>query len=291
MATVLAPIARISVASVKNIMFATDFSEPSMRAFPYVAALARKFGASVFACHIITPASLVTAAPETATYLYEAEYNAATKELDNILDSTSLDGIKTKALLSSGMLGDALLVEIVKNNIDLVVTGTHGRTGIRRLMLGSAVADICRFATCPVLTIGPDFPAAPIKFSRILIPTDLSEESLHAMPFVVRLATKYGAAVTLLHVLPAEIAGNPDAKKLSEPICASTVRRFEAQAEALKTEFVVESGEIVETILKVASEKNADLIAMGIRNGFHLGTSAAYRVMTGAHCPVVTCRQ
>jgi hypothetical protein len=85
MATVFAPIASTPVASVKNIMFATDFSEPSMRAFPYVAALARKFGASVFACHIVTPASLVTAAPEAASYLYEAEYNAATIELDNIL--------------------------------------------------------------------------------------------------------------------------------------------------------------------------------------------------------------
>jgi nucleotide-binding universal stress UspA family protein len=202
-----------------------------------------------------------------------------------------LEGLKTKALLSSGMLGDALLVEIVKNNIDLVVTGTHGRTGVRRLMLGSAVADICRFAPCPVLTIGSDFPADAVKFSRILIPTDLSAESIHAMPFVVSLATKYGAAVTLLHVLPAETAGNPDAKKLSEPIYASTVRRFEAQAGALKTEFIIESGEVVETILKVAREKNAELIAMGIRNGFHLGTSAAYRVLAGAHCPVVTCRQ
>jgi nucleotide-binding universal stress UspA family protein len=71
-----------SVASLKNILFATDFSAPSMKAFPYVTALAKKFGASVFACHVITPTSLVAAAPQAASYVYEAEHNAATKELE-----------------------------------------------------------------------------------------------------------------------------------------------------------------------------------------------------------------
>src|SRR5438309_6345392 len=82
MATVHASIVPSPVASLKNILFATDFSEASMKAFPYAASLARKFGASVFACHIITPTSLATAAPQSAPYFYEAEYEAATKELD-----------------------------------------------------------------------------------------------------------------------------------------------------------------------------------------------------------------
>ncbi|HWS18079.1 MAG TPA: universal stress protein, partial [Candidatus Elarobacter sp.] len=175
MATVSAPVissSSNSVASLKNILFATDFSQASMNAFPFVASLAKKFGSSVFACHIITPTSLVSAAPEAAPYLYEAEYNAAAKELDNILRSSQLDGIKTKALLSSGILGDALIDEINQNSIDLVVTGTRGRTGLRRLLLGSAVEDICRVASCPVLTIGPDHPSVAIKFNNVLVPTD-----------------------------------------------------------------------------------------------------------------------
>jgi len=72
------------------------------------------------------------------------------------------------------------------------------------------------------------------------------------------------------------------------------VHIFEPLLGALKTEFVMEAGETVDTILKVAREKGAGLIAMGIRSaflhGFHVRTSVAYRVMAGAHCPVVTCR-
>jgi nucleotide-binding universal stress UspA family protein len=265
-----------------------------MKAFPYAASLAKKFGASIFACHIITPTSLVTAAPQSAPYFYEAEYEAATKELDNILHSPQLEGIKTKALVSSGILGDALLDEINKNNIDLIVAGTHGRTGFRRLLLGSAVESICRVATCPVLTVGPDHPPSRMTLNSILVPTDLSEESMRSLPFVLRVASEYGAKVTVLHVLPEETATNPDTQKLSEPVYKSMVHIFEPLLAPLKAEFVIEAGETVETILKVAHEKSADMIVMGIRDAFlpgvHVRTSVAYRLMATSECPVVSCR-
>jgi nucleotide-binding universal stress UspA family protein len=294
MATVRSSLVPNPVASLKNILFATDFSEASMKAFPYAASLAKKFGASIFACHIITPTSLVTAAPQSAPYFYEAEYEAATKELDNILHSPQLEGIKTKALVSSGILGDALLDEINKNNIDLIVAGTHGRTGFRRLLLGSAVESVCRVATCPVLTVGPDHPPSRITLNSILVPTDLSEESMRSLPFVLRVASQYGAKVTVLHVLPEETATNPDMQKLSEPVLRNMVHIFEPLLAPLKTKFVIEAGETVETILKVAHEKSADMIVMGIRDAFlpgiHVRTSVAYRLMATSECPVVSCR-
>ncbi len=123
MATLSARVNPIPITGLKNILFATDFSEPSMKAFPYVSAIAKRFGASVFPCHIITPASLVATAPMAAPSFYEAEYNAATNELDNILRSPQLQGLKTQALIASGILGDALLDQIKQNDIDLVVAG------------------------------------------------------------------------------------------------------------------------------------------------------------------------
>ena len=294
MATLAARAIPAPVVGLKNILFATDFSEPSMKAFPYVAALAKKFGASVFACHVITPTSLVTAAPQAAPMLYEAEYNAASKEIENIVGSPQLNGLKTKALVSSGILGDALLDAIKNNNVDLVVAGTHGRTGLRRFLIGSAAEEICRVVTCPVLTIGPDCPTAAINIKRILVPTDLSDESMRALPFVVKLATAYGASVTVLHVLPEETSSNPDAIKLSEPIFTNMVHTFAPQLAPLNADFLIESGAVAETVLKVAREKDADVIAMGIRNeflpGLHLRSTVAYRIITAAHCPVVTCR-
>jgi nucleotide-binding universal stress UspA family protein len=294
MATLTVPAVPKPAAGLKNILFATDFSGASMKAFPYAAALGRKFGASVFACHIIVPTPLLAAAPQSAVYFYQAERDAAEKELENILHSPLLEGARTKSLLPSGLLGDCLVEEIKNNDVDLVVAGTHGHTGWRRLLLGSAVEDICRTATCPVLTVGPDLPSAPVTFSRILVPTDLSDESLASLPFVARLASAYGASVKVLHVLPEETANNPDAKKLSEPILKSMTHIFAPQLEAIPTEFSIETGDTVETILKVARESKADLIAMGIRNAFlpsiHIRTSVAYRVMASSTCPVLTCR-
>jgi nucleotide-binding universal stress UspA family protein len=282
------------VPALKKILFATDFSESSMKAFPYAAALGQKFGASVLACHIITPTSLVAAAPQAAPYLYEAERESAEKGLESVRRSPLLQGVETKSLLSSGILRDCLVDEISNNNIDLVVAGTHGRTGWRRVLLGSAAEEICRSATCPVLTVGPELPSMPIAFRRILIPTDLSDESLRSLPFVRMMATAYNANVTVLHVLPEETAGNPDTRELSEPVLRNMTHIFKPQLEPLNTEFVLESGDTVETILRVARQKKVDLIAMGIRSaflpGFNLRTSVAYRVTAASNCPVVTCR-
>jgi nucleotide-binding universal stress UspA family protein len=214
--------------------------------------------------------------------------------LENILGSPELKELNTQALLSSGILGDVLLDEINKNKIDLIVAGTHGRTGWSRLLLGSTVETICRVATCPVLSVGPEAPDPEINFQHILVPTDLSEESRRSLPFVVQLAGEYGASVTILHVLPEETAGNPEAKALFEQVFANVAHIFQEQLVLLKTEFVIESGGTAATILKVAREKKADLIAMGIRGaflpGFQPRMSVAYRVMAGAHCPVITCR-
>lgn len=294
MATLAKNIDPKSELALKNILFATDFSEPSMKAFPYASALAKKFGAAVFACHVITPGSLVAVVPQVAPELYAVEHEAAAKELDNILGSNQLKGLKAQARLTSGILGDAILDEIKQNNIDLVIAGTHGHTGFRRFLLGSGVEQICRVATCPVLTVGPDCPGAEVDFKHILIPTDLSEESMLVLPFAARLANACSAKVTVLHVLPEETESNPDTKKLSEPVRATMIRILGMQLAALKTDYMIEAGKTAETILKVAQEKNADLIAMGIRNAFMPGfqprMSIAYRVIVAAHCAILTCR-
>jgi nucleotide-binding universal stress UspA family protein len=97
-----------------------------------------------------------------------------------------------------------------------------------------------------------------------------------------------------LHVLPVETATNPDAKKLSDPIYKSMASIFGPKLARLQCNFVIESGEVADTILRVARDMNADMVALGIRNAFlpalHLGARVAYNVMVHAHCPVVTCR-
>lgn len=281
--------------SFKNILFATDFSDFSMKALPWVTALARKFGSQVFVCHVVTPTPLAVGAPEAAPYLYQAEHESADRALTDLLASEELKGIATKSLMPSGPLSDELGEAVSANKIDLVVAGTHGRTGVRRLLLGSAVEEICRVATCPVLTVGPDVAVqTEHEIKHILVPSDMSEESTRSLPYVVQLARATGASVTVLHVMPADAGTNPDARMLAEPVRSSLVHAYEPLFGDIKPEFVIEFGDAVETVLTFARKTKADLIALGIRSaflpGFQLRSSVAYRVISGAHCPVLTCR-
>jgi nucleotide-binding universal stress UspA family protein len=131
-------------------------------------------------------------------------------------------------------------------------------------------------------------------FSRILLPTDLSEDSKRILPHLRQLAEEYQSQITVLHVMPEELVTNPEAAKLAEPIGHRLIQTFKPELAGSKVEFEIGFGETVETVLRTALSKNADVIAMGIHNAFlpgvQLRSSTAYRIIAGAHCPVLTYR-
>jgi nucleotide-binding universal stress UspA family protein len=279
----------------RNILFATDFSADSMHAAPYVAAMASKLGASVYLCHVVTPDPWVAMAPEAAPGLYEGLKEQAAAQLTALAHAREFAGFGPKTVVGSGPIEDALCNIVRENKIDLVVAGTHGRTGMRKLLMGSVVEEICRVAACPVLTVGPGLtPGREIKFNRIVFPTDLSEDSKKILPHLRRIAQEYNAQITVLHVMPEELITNPDAQKLAEPIRRNMMHMFEAELAGLNPEFLVGFGETVETVLRTARAKEAGLITMGIHNAFlpgvQLRSSVAYRIITNAPCPVLTAR-
>jgi nucleotide-binding universal stress UspA family protein len=282
-------------ASIQHILFPTDFSVASMHALPYVAGMAAKLGASVCLCHLIMLNLLAGGAPEAAPYLYDAARKQGEEELAALAGSAKLQRFRPKTLLVSGTVENELPAIVRDHRIDLIVAGTHGRTGLRRLLLGSVVEEICRVATCPVLTVGPGLLLEnSTDFRRILFPTDLSETSRRIVPYLGRIAQEYSAEVTVLHVLPEDLETNPDARTLAEPIRARMMQMFEKELAAFKPEYVIGFGDTAQTILRIAKERASDLIAMGIRNSFlpeiQLRSSTAYRIMAGSNCPVLTCR-
>jgi nucleotide-binding universal stress UspA family protein len=279
----------------RNIMFATDFSEASMHALPYVAGIAKKLGSLVFVCHVVEPNAFAAAAPKAAPRLYEGMLEQAEGQLAALAVSPELKEIKVRTVVSAGAIGDVFPDLVMDKKVDLIVMGTHGTTGIRRLLLGSAVEAVCRIATCPVLTVGPGLkPRTSTTFGRILFPTDLSEDSKRILPHLRQMAEEYQSEITVLHVMPEELVTNPDAAKLAEPIRNALIHTFEPELTGLRVEFTIGFGDTVETVLRTARAKNADLIAMGIHNAFlpgvQLRSSTAYRIMAGAHCPVLTYR-
>ena len=285
----------LAEASIKNILFPTDFSMESMPALPYVTGMAGKLGAAVYLCHIVMPNVLAAGAPEVAPYMYEAARKQSEEDLAALAASAKLEKFQPKTLLVSGTVEDELPGIIRAHGIDLIVAGTHGRTGIRRLLLGSVAEEICRTATCPVLTVGPALlPHLSIDFRRILFPTDLSAESRRIVPYLRLLAQEYSSEVTVLHVLPQELETNPEAPTLAEPIRTRMTQMLEKELAPCRPEYIFAFGDVVQSVLKTAHERAVDLIAMGIRNTFmpefQPQASTAYRIMARANCPVLTQR-
>ena len=295
MATAILAAPSVPVLHFRNILFATDFSDYSQQALPYAANLAHKFGSNVYLCHVVTPSQLVIGAPEAAPFLYEAQRTRGANELADIARFPEFKGLNTRPLLVSGLFEEEILRVINEHQIDLVVVGTHGRTGIRRLVLGSATEQICRIATCPVLSIGPDVISnEKSALNRILIPTDFSEESTQILPYILDIAREYKAAITFLHVIPLDAAVNINARLLAVNACRTLKMVFGNECGEHKPQFLIEFGQPAEAILRAATETKADLIAMGIRHAFapgiHLRSGVAYQVMARANCPVLTCR-
>ena len=274
----------------ENILVPTDLTDDLLPVLPYAGQIARAFGAKIYLCHI--HADVPLAAGLAAPRLYEAEGKDAAEHLAAFRTSPALRGLEPKLILAAGTVQEEMRKLIHQNRIDLVMVGTHGRTGLAKMVQGSVAEEICRVATCPVFTASTATKfVAEGPFKNILFPTNLSEISKKALPYIAMLAGKYGSRVTVLHVVPQGEASAAGREKHADSIRRAMTSGFGPALAGFQPEFVVVSGNTAETVLKVAREKGAGLIALGIRNAFRPGIlieRTAYRMMAGAHCPVLT---
>jgi nucleotide-binding universal stress UspA family protein len=198
---------------------------------------------------------------------------------------------------------------------DLLVLGTHGRSGFERLLLGSVTEKVLRRATCPVLTVPSAaveaVPATPALFKRILCAVDFSDCSLHGLQYALSLAQEADACLTVMHVIelppdvPREVheTGFAGPRSLQQYIALaeadSRVRLKNAIPDSVRAyctvDTVLTTGKPYVEILRVAEEQHADLLVIGIH-----GRSAMDRLLFGstaqhlvrqAMCPVLTLRK
>ncbi len=208
-----------SAIAVKNVLFATDFSATSEAAFPYAVAICRRFGATLHATHVLSDAGLLmmTGGVDyvSMSTIYEDAYSEARVKLDQLC--ARVEGIEHHNYVRHGQVWKSLAGIIDENKIDLIVVGTHGRSGLGKLLLGSVAEDILRHASCPVLTVGPKvagrakLPAVPahgrdlapieLELQQILFATDFAQYSLYAAQEAIALAEEFRSRLTLLHVI------------------------------------------------------------------------------------------
>ncbi len=151
--------------SIQRILFVTDFSEPARNAQRYAIALAEQFAAELYAFHTVSDEVLVPA-PELAAQWLRDEIERARKQLAADL-GTARVAKPARLEVRQGNAVQEIIRYATEHDIDLIVIGTHGRTGLSRMLLGSIAEKVVRMATCPVLTVHPsdhqfalDHPAA-----------------------------------------------------------------------------------------------------------------------------------
>lgn len=290
--------------AMRNILLATDFSHSSDAALAHAASIARRYDAKMFVAHVIRPDAYQLVPPEATTVAIEQTRRYAEQQMASLLISGRLRDIPHQVLLGTGELWPVLSELLGQHEIDLIVVGTHGRTGVRKLLLGSAAEEIFRMASCPVLTVGPkvEVPEGaalardPLTRRRFLYATDFTAHSERAAAYAVSLAQENQAHLTLLHVVK-------EATDVSEHNRARMVEFFNKRLRALlpdeadlwcEPEIIVEFGEPADSILKVAGETKTELIALGVRRAGtfpgHLPPATAYKVVCQATCPVLTVR-
>jgi nucleotide-binding universal stress UspA family protein len=285
---------------VKNVLFLTDFSPAASGAIPYATEFAKRFGAKLYALHVASPAVNPMTEPATWTTSEKAFEAEAKKRKQELLGA--FRDVEPEILIEEGGLWPLLESTIEEHNIDLIVLGTRGRSGVRKFLLGSTAEEIFRKAPCAVLTVGPfscEVLHQSAKISEILYATDFSPESAAAQSHAVSLAQEFQAHLTLLHVIaeaePGELLQTEELVRSSTRLLHALVPR---EAELwCEPRFTVEKGPAAEKILDVAARRKIDLIVLGVRRpgrflgaATHLPTATAHKVVTRAHCPVLTVR-
>lgn len=284
--------------SLKNILLSTDFSSASDAALPYAVEIARQFQAKIYVVHVVFP-ELYEALPEPAgrKAVTQAREHAEEK-MSRLLSSGRLAEVPHQGIVRTGEIWDELAEVIKEANIDLVATGTHGRRGTKKMLMGSVAEEIFRLSPLPVLSVGPSVSGSlPRPLHSILHPTDFSTHSWRAAEYALALGERFHSCLTWMHVAQQDGGDALNRSRLEHFFSERLHELLPAQAsEACRPEYRVEFGDPVENIVRVAEQTRADLIVMGIwgagalaRATTHAGNTG-YRVVAQAPVPVLTVR-
>lgn len=283
-----------------SVLCPIDFSESSRGALRYAGAIASHFGARLTLLAVNDP--LLGEAAEFApgpAHLVADTIREVEKFFRESFDG-KLQGVGDVRLeVALGKPAPEILRVSRERGCDLIVMGSHGSTGFRKLFFGSTTERVLRETAVPVLVThgsdpGPVHPDDVRKVvRRVLAPVDLTAATPHQLVVARGVAEALGLPLLLLHVIEpvrSMVAAQPRLPKVDAERRYRAEREFEAAAArmpaALKPEALIAYGEPAEEIAKVATERDAGLIVMGLHSSPLMGPrmgSVTYRVLCLAH--------
>lgn len=277
---------------IKTILHATDFSDASLRALEQARQLARFHGAKLHVLHV--QIILEARYPTLAIASVASQHESSEQQLRALLADSGEDVVV--ATVEHTRVAVAIAEYAESHNIDLIVVGSHGYSGIDRLLMGSEARKLIRHAHSPVLVVraGVESADAAAPYSHLLAPIDFSNASHGALLEADKLAVRYGAALTVVHsldvVMPTHYAYVSSNTQM--PLARQALGKFIEEA-GLKTEVeqVVSAASAPTSILDTVQSKNTDLIViarsgMGGLQRFLVG-STTERVLNSATCDIL----
>ena len=291
---------------IENVLCPVDFSDISQHAFDHAAAIARWYEARVTLLYVFPNLPVLDLPPLVLEAPDRERLIAKMRRMAEHAPDVPID----VRVQQAAYIHEEILAQLEATGADLLVLGTHGRSGFQRLFLGSVTEKVIRKACCPTLVVPPRAPdvapTAPVRFRRILCPVDFSESSLRAFAHAVNVAEEADAHLTLLHVVetPTVISPEPaafeiDLARLREAAVTETRRRLhELIPDAARTYCTVETavvqGSPHREILRQAADLRSDLIVMGVHGrgavDVLLFGSTTHHVIRASACPVLIVR-
>jgi nucleotide-binding universal stress UspA family protein len=142
---------------IRRIVHASDFSQASRAAFAKAVDMAKANRAELALVHVITPVMPVVGesyiSPKTWEDIEASTRNAAQKDMNRLLTAAKKAGVRATSTLVEGVPHEEIVKAAKRKRADLVVVGTHGRTGLAKFFLGSVAGRVVTSAPCPVLTV------------------------------------------------------------------------------------------------------------------------------------------
>lgn len=295
------------MALIKRVLFATDFSACANRAMGYALTMASAWKADL--CVVTVLEFYPGMDPNyTVNKMYlDHLREEASRQLAAVEARAKAAGQPVTMRIETGIPSQVIQTVAQTIKADLLVVGTHGRTGLDHVLIGSTAERVVRTAPCPVLTVkaekGGTAAAGILNIKRIVVPIDLSSCSLDALEYAVQFARPLGASLTILHVLEPVAYGldfslsHAKEWKQQREYLEKRLSVLAAclHAQGMQAEYVLKPGLPADSIASYLTQQSYDLMIMGThgRRGLShvLVGSVAGAMLRHAPCPVLTVRQ
>jgi nucleotide-binding universal stress UspA family protein len=241
------------IGRIEKVLVATDGSEASRNAVVVGLDLAKICSSKlelIAVAVVLTNLEYDSALP----WVIEDAEKEMQKKLEDVRDLVSEAGVECEIIVHKGEDPSREIIdEAIKNEVDMIVMGSHGRTGFKRFVMGSVAGNVIGHAPCKVLVVPM---GAKIDYSTVLVATDGSIHGDAAVSDAVAIAKKCDSSLIVLSVAPSE-----EEISTAEEIVRRAMEV--ADREGVRKEGVVLRGKADEVIVEVAKQKNAGLILMG----------------------------